>query len=105
MTDIPFGTPLLPSAVIPQINGPVGAQDMVLVINTLIQKIDLALASGQAFAPVYTVATLPNSGLTIGQRAFVSNGTVATGFGVVPSGSGAVVLPVYADTATTWKYG
>ena len=88
-------------------SGNVLPADILDALNNLIITLNASVATGKidASLPVYTVATLPASGNAIGTRAYVSNGTVATGFGVVPSGSGAVLLPVYADTATTWKYG
>ena len=95
------------SVPVPLFSGNVMPADVLDALNNLVITVNTAAGGGKlgAYVPVYLVATLPASGNVIGTRAFVSNGTVATGFGVAPTGSGAVLLPVYADTATTWKYG
>ena len=92
-------------APIPNFNPIVPQADMLNALNVLINSINKTMGGGMIVGPTYLIANLPSSGLTIGQRAFVSNGLLATGWGVVPGATGAVTLPVFADTATTWKYG
>ena len=104
MADFNVGTTSV-TAPIANFNPIVPQADLLNALNVLINSINTTMGGGKVIGPTYLIANLPASGLTIGQRAFVSNGLLATGWGVVPGATGAVTLPVFADTATTWKYG
>ncbi len=53
----------------------------------------------------YTIGTLPAPSAALkAARAYVTDGLVATGFGVAVAGSGAQGLPVFCD-GTSWLYG
>jgi hypothetical protein len=54
---------------------------------------------------IFTIATLPATPNPF-MRAWVTNGLVATGWGVAVAGTGTATLPVWWDASTSvWRYG
>ena len=76
------------------------------LVNQLNTKLTGILGqTNTGFHGTVTIAQLNAlGGMTSGDTAFVSNGLVATGFGNIVAGTGAVQLPVHYD-GTNWRYG